>query len=188
MGERFTVIAVDASVSAVSDSAVFDVLFVGTTSGRVLKLYHVDRPSHASSEHATNRFDRFLERDGGRPDSRPVLVESIQALPYDTPVRNLIVVGRRLVVLSDHEVKSLPLHRCASPAAQSCADCVALQDPYCAWDLRSGVCKAHHEPSEEDSDFVQDLTVGRHSACPFETPFLYSNSGKPPKRIKDLQK
>ena len=38
---RFTVIAVDAGVRAVDGASAFDVLFIGTTSGRVLKLYHL---------------------------------------------------------------------------------------------------------------------------------------------------
>ena len=86
-----------------------------------------------------SRFDRFLEEELGRSslraETRPVLVESIQVLPYDIPVRNLIVVEGRLVVLSDHEVKSIPLHRCNTASghsqpdqpAQTCNECVALQ-------------------------------------------------------------
>ena len=89
--------------------------------------------------HSVSRFDRFLEEELGqsslRAETRPVLVESIQVLPYDIPVRNLIVVEGRLVVLSDHEVKSIPLHRCNTATghsrpdqpAQSCNECVALQ-------------------------------------------------------------
>ena len=89
--------------------------------------------------HSVSRFDRFLEEELGRSslraETRPVLVESIQVLPYDIPVRNLIVVEGRLVVLSDHEVKSIPLHRCNTPSGhsqtdqppQTCNECVALQ-------------------------------------------------------------
>lgn len=69
--------------------------------------------------------------------------------PYHTPVRNILVVSssssKKLVVLSDHEVAALPLHRCSAPAAQSCQDCVALRDPYCAWDVQMGLCVDHEK-------------------------------------------
>ena len=32
-----------------------------------------------------------------------------------------------MIVLSDHEVNSVPLHRCDAPALKSCDDCVAFQ-------------------------------------------------------------
>jgi semaphorin 6 len=111
LGERLTVIAVDAGVRSV-DGRVHDLLFVGTTHGRVLKL------AHAVS--------------GNRHAAEPVLIESLQVFPYHVPVRNLLVVRAKqepgkLIVLSDHEVNAIPLHRCEAPAAQSCDDCVALQ-------------------------------------------------------------
>ena len=45
MAERLTVVGVDAGVSAV-DGASYDVIFVGTTSGRILKLAH---PKHGNA-------------------------------------------------------------------------------------------------------------------------------------------
>ena len=111
LGERLTVIAVDSGVRRV-DSRAHDVLFVGTTHGRVLKF-------------ANTVF-------GKKQGSEPVLIESIQVFPYHVPVRNILVVKPKsepgkLIVLSDHEVNSVPLHRCQAPAAQSCDDCVAMQ-------------------------------------------------------------
>ena len=38
MAERLTVVGVDAGVTAVGGGASFDVIFVGTTSGRILRL------------------------------------------------------------------------------------------------------------------------------------------------------
>ena len=63
-------------------------------------------------------------------------------------MRNLLVAKdvpstseKRLIVLSEHEVASLPLHRCSSsPQALTCDECVALRDPYCAWSLDRELC------------------------------------------------
>ena len=46
----------------------------------------------------------------------------------------------RLAVMSDLEVRSLAVQRC--DRAITCADCVALQDPYCAWDIRASRCSS----------------------------------------------
>lgn len=57
----------------------------------------------------------------------PVVIEEIQVFPPNTPVRNLKVVrdnrhaaDGRLVVVSDHEVQALRLHRCYSDKIISC--------------------------------------------------------------------
>ena len=94
------------------DGRTHDILFVGTTHGRVLKIVN--------------------SISGKKTGSEPVLIESLQVFPYHVAVRNILVVHPKsepgkLIVLSDHEVHSIPLHRCQAPAAQSCADCVAMQ-------------------------------------------------------------
>jgi hypothetical protein len=89
----------------------------------------------------------------------------------------------KLVVLSDHDVKSIPLQRCNSHSiTKSCGDCVALQDPYCAWDQYKGECVEHSTVVASDVDFsssfssdsgnlIQQLDTGFHTACP---PDIYS--------------
>ena len=74
-----------------------DILFVGTTHGRLLKL---------SSDSNT-------------------LIEALQVFPYHVPVRNILVADDQIIILSDHEVNAFPLQRCAT--MKSCGDCVALQ-------------------------------------------------------------
>jgi len=83
------------------EGQLFDMVFVGTTHGRVLKLANL----------ITNN-NHFRSND-------PVLIESIQLFPYHIPVRNILVVNSenepgRLIILSDHEVISVPMHRCGS--------------------------------------------------------------------------
>jgi len=41
----------------------------------------------------------------------------------------------RIAVMTEQEIRSFPVQRC--DRATSCQECVALQDPFCAWDIRS---------------------------------------------------
>lgn len=48
-----------------------------------------------------------------------------------------------------------------------CSECVALQDPYCAWDKINGKCKSYGAPRwNDDSVFYQNVATGQHAACP----------------------
>lgn len=102
--ERLTAIAVDPAVPTANGETA-DILFVGTTRGRVLKL-----ASHHGQTH---------------------LVEELQIFPLHVAVNNLLVARGeaevKLVVLSDHEVKSVPVVRCNIRSIRTCGECVALQ-------------------------------------------------------------
>merc|ERR1712156_1184350 len=90
--ERLTAISVDPGVKTPGDDNAdqYDVLYVGTTKGKVFKVI---------SSHSV--FGKY---------PRPVIAEEIQVFPYHVPVKNLQVVNDKLIVVSDHEVKSMPLH------------------------------------------------------------------------------
>ena len=45
--------------------------------------------------------------------------------------------GGHVLVAAAEEIKQFSLYRCGK--AVSCRDCVALQDPYCAWDTSQEV-------------------------------------------------
>jgi hypothetical protein len=85
----------------------------------------------------------------------------------DTGSEETRPVGK-IVVLSDHEVKSVPLQRCASVNIQRCEECVGLQDPYCAWNLQSQRCEDHQTLGRQldGSSLLQSLYTGLHSGCP----------------------
>ena len=61
---------------------------------------------------------------------------------------------------------------CRCSAALTCRSCVALQDPYCAWDTNRGFCASLHEYQDKDSNsvdsvsFVQNVVTGKHVQCP----------------------
>ena len=66
-------------------------------------------------------------------------------------------------------MKSLPLHRCNAVQVQTCSGCVALQDPYCAWNLQTNACVDHRFVADGEgldaSALVQDIFHGKHAAC-----------------------
>merc|ERR1711892_1151661 len=70
-----------------------------------------------------------------------------------------------VVVTGAEEIKSFPLYRCEK--AKNCNDCVALQDPYCAWDVRGEKCEgAQSWAIGSQTAFLQSVPTGRHSSCP----------------------
>lgn len=47
------------------------------------------------------------------------------------------------------------------------SECVALQDPYCAWDKINGKCKSYGASRwNDDTVFYQNVQTGQHAACP----------------------
>uniref|UniRef100_A0A1B6DFY7 Semaphorin-1A n=1 Tax=Clastoptera arizonana TaxID=38151 RepID=A0A1B6DFY7_9HEMI len=147
---RFTTIAVDPQVKAVNGNT-YDVLFIGTDDGRVVKAINVANP----------------DTD---PQIKSIIIEEIQVLRSGSAVKSLNIVrgeeGKdKLLIMSDDTIHSIPLHRCNSMKVTNCSECIRLQDPYCAWDLREKKCVFHLENSNK-RNFVQNVTRGEHSACP----------------------
>ncbi|XP_063220879.1 semaphorin-1A isoform X2 [Bacillus rossius redtenbacheri] len=150
---QFTQIAVDPQIKTPGGKA-YDVLFIGTDNGMVIKAVN------AESADSTDRVNS-------------VVIEEIQVFPRHMAVRGLRVVRDaslpegRLLVIADSEVQALRLHRCYSDKILSCSECVALQDPYCAWDKQSQKCRAVGAPRWSDEKFFyQSIATGVHAACP----------------------
>ena len=77
------------------------------------------------------------------------MIEELQVFEPDVVIKDLKVMGGglagrkslgRLAVMSNGELRSVAVQRC--DRATNCADCVALQDPYCAWDVRASRCSS----------------------------------------------
>nr|CAD7575037.1 unnamed protein product [Timema californicum] len=150
---RFTQIAVDPQIKTPGGKP-YDVLFIGTDNGKVIKAVNAD---------SADTIQRVT----------PVVIEEIQVFPPHMAVRNLKVVrdsnlpDGRLVVVTDNEVQALRLHRCYSDKILSCSECVALQDPYCAWDKQSQKCRAVGAARWSDEKyFYQSIATGVHTNCP----------------------
>ncbi|XP_037562706.1 semaphorin-1A isoform X4 [Dermacentor silvarum] len=142
---RFTYIAVDPQVETVSGKK-YDVLFIGTDTGRVLKAVNVPRQQQSAGGH-------------------PVLVEDVGVF-QGAPVTNLLVhrPQGRLVVVTHSEIQAVPLFGCQRYAA-TCADCVALQDPYCAWDSDRGTCVNPSLRVRKKDSYVQNIEEGWDHRC-----------------------
>ncbi|XP_043209574.1 semaphorin-1A-like isoform X2 [Amphibalanus amphitrite] len=166
---RFTKIAVDPQVQA-ADGTLYDVLFIGTDNGRVLKAVN------AASGSGTVRAE-------------PVLIEELEVLASGAAITNLLVSRQpdappRLIVVTDDEVRALPLHRCGDKALR-CADCVRLQDPYCGWEAAGQRCAPVDSPAwPEGVAVVQNVSHGVHPHCPpspdREPKILYQEATTPP--------
>ncbi|XP_061927760.1 semaphorin-1A isoform X2 [Apis cerana] len=164
---RFTKVAVDPQVKAL-DGKAYDILYVGTDDGRVLKALNTRAPDSLSNV-------------------SQVIVSDVQVLKYGQAIKDLLVVhlageASKLVVFADSEIRAVPLHHCDAPAAATCASCVGLQDPHCAWDATKNLCVAVStklHDSDADKTLFQDIVNGRHKGCGYEpdviaTPVVYS--------------
>ena len=133
-----------------TDGQVYDVMFVGTDRGQVLKMINpVNRTANPTSSPST---------------STVVLVEELQVVPRQEPVLGLQIVAGQLLVTTSDELLQLPLQRCA--VALTCSACVRLQDPYCGWNVLSSKCVSNANfNSMYASEFLQNVTFGRHRQC-----------------------
>jgi len=144
----FTSIDVDAQVTT-PDGSKFDVIFVGTSTGQLLKAVNSLSPK-------------------SRISTRTVIIEEIEVI--SSSIKSVTVINTKkgkghVLVTSAAEIKSFPLYRCEK--AKNCNDCVALQDPYCAWDVREEMCEgAQSWAKGSQAAFLQSIPTGRHSACP----------------------
>ncbi|XP_071446082.1 semaphorin-1A-like isoform X8 [Hetaerina americana] len=153
MQYRFTMIAVDPQVRT-SDGKAYDVLFIGTDDGKVIKAIN------SASYETTKKVN-------------PVIIEEIQVFPINIAIKNLYVVrmsdkieDSKLIVVSDDEIQAIKLHRCSSDKVTSCRECIALQDPYCAWDPQQQLCLAVGSPEwSVGNRFIQNVAVGEHPMC-----------------------
>ncbi len=161
LNERLTVVAVDPQIKTPSGVS-YDVIYAGSTDGKVLKIVSVFEEKQVDEKLVISH--------------KPVIVEEVLAFPNNVPVRNIHVLNdtvdnsRRLVVLSDSEVKSIPLYRCSKYT--NCSSCVALQDPHCAWNSQTRKCVSHGEFRTTDSNLLlQEIFHGHHQSCTEERDF-----------------
>ncbi|XP_026115265.1 semaphorin-3B-like [Carassius auratus] len=92
----------------------YDVMFIGTDIGSVLKVISVPKGSWSNTE---------------------LLLEELQLFKDSSSIISMQISSKRqqLYVGSDTGVVQVPLHRC-SVYGKACAECCLARDPYCAWD------------------------------------------------------
>ncbi|KAJ8265216.1 hypothetical protein COCON_G00143150 [Conger conger] len=108
----FTQIAVDRVGAA---DGQYDVMFIGTDVGTVLKVISVPKESWNNMEE--------------------LLLEELQVFKDSSSIINMQISSKRqqLYVGTDTGLAQVPLHRC-SMYGKACAECCLARDPYCAWD------------------------------------------------------
>uniref|UniRef100_A0A4W4GQP3 Sema domain, immunoglobulin domain (Ig), short basic domain, secreted, (semaphorin) 3bl n=1 Tax=Electrophorus electricus TaxID=8005 RepID=A0A4W4GQP3_ELEEL len=109
---RLTHIAVDRTQA---EDGPYDVLFLGTDIGTVLK--------------------SIVLRSGNSHASEEITLEQLQLFKVPTPITSMEISVKRqsLYVGSQTGVAQVSLHRC-SMYGKACAECCLARDPYCAWD------------------------------------------------------
>ena len=112
LSERLTVIKVDPRISSFERNQTleeYDVLFVGTTTGRILKFV-----SSFASALTTPPVSSFRNEKDANKNLKPklILIESIQLFNYNTPIRNIILHHNtsQVVVQSENEVRNISLN------------------------------------------------------------------------------
>ncbi|XP_017266843.1 sema domain, immunoglobulin domain (Ig), short basic domain, secreted, (semaphorin) 3H [Kryptolebias marmoratus] len=107
---KFSKLLVD-RVEAVDGT--YDVLFIGTDSGLVLKAIHLPR------EHG---------------QSQEVTLEQLQVFQHKSPVTTMTLSKKKWLLVGSREgVSQLALYQCEL-YGQACAECCLARDPYCTWD------------------------------------------------------
>ncbi|XP_013772370.1 semaphorin-1A-like isoform X3 [Limulus polyphemus] len=148
-GYRYTYITVDPQIETV-DGNRYDVLFIGTDNGKVIKVVNAASAS-------------------GDGKVVPVIIEEVTVFQNGAPITSLLVYNSafqfKLVVVSQDEIYSIPLHDCERYAS-TCSDCVGLQDPYCAWDESRQRCTNAGPRGWIRGKFVQNVSHGWDEKCP----------------------
>ncbi|KAM8799887.1 semaphorin-3D-like [Eudromia elegans] len=104
-----------------SESRHYDVLFVGTDDGQVLKVGLASGASQGTEE---------------------ISLEELSVTKVPSPILDMRLSPKRqeLFVSSRHGLLRLSLHRCEL-YGKACADCCLARDPYCTWDGKT--CAPH---------------------------------------------
>ncbi|XP_065543270.1 semaphorin-3B isoform X3 [Lathamus discolor] len=145
MPYTFTCIAVD-RVTATDGH--YDVLFIGTDVGTVLKVVSVPKGSWNHME--------------------PLVLEELQIFQDASPITSLQLSSKRqqLYAGSATALAQLPLHRC-SAYGKACAECCLARDPYCAWD---GTACTRYVPNTKRRFRRQDVRNGDPNMLCSEEP------------------
>ncbi|XP_032819463.2 semaphorin-3A-like isoform X2 [Petromyzon marinus] len=135
VGYRFTQIVVD---RVEADDGHYDVMFIATDVGTVLKVVSVPRQTWQ--------------------DLEEVLLEEIQVFKEPEPILSMEISSKLqyLYIGSSGGLTQLALHRCGV-YGEACAECCLARDPYCAWD---GASCTRYFPSSRRRSRRQDVRNG----------------------------
>ncbi|VFV17357.1 semaphorin-3B isoform X1 [Panthera pardus] len=134
-GYTFTQITADRVAAA---DGHYDVLFIGTDAGTVLKVISVPK--------------------GSQPNGEGLLLEELHVFEDSSAITSMQISSKRhqLYIASRSAVAQIPLHLCAAHG-RACAECCLARDPYCAWD---GAACTRFQPSAKRRFRRQDVRNG----------------------------
>uniref|UniRef100_A0AAY4EBT8 Uncharacterized protein n=1 Tax=Denticeps clupeoides TaxID=299321 RepID=A0AAY4EBT8_9TELE len=132
---QFTQLVVD---RVEAEDGQYDVMFIGTDVGTVLKVVTVPRESWH--------------------DLEEVVLEEMTVFREPTPITamELSTKQQQLYLGSSVGVSQMPLHRC-EVYGKACAECCLARDPYCAWD---GTECSRYFPTAKRRTRRQDIRNG----------------------------
>uniref|UniRef100_A0A4W2E3Q7 Semaphorin 3G n=1 Tax=Bos indicus x Bos taurus TaxID=30522 RepID=A0A4W2E3Q7_BOBOX len=122
-----------------AEDGTYDVIFLGTDSGSVLKVIAL--------------------QGAGSAEPEEVVLEELQVFKVPTPITEMEISVKRqmLYVGSRLGVARLQLHQCETYGS-ACAECCLARDPYCAWDGAS--CTRYLPGSNKRRFRRQDIRHG----------------------------
>ncbi|KAG7272288.1 hypothetical protein CRUP_018586 [Coryphaenoides rupestris] len=132
---QFTQLVVD---RVEAEDGQYDVMFIGTDMGTVLKVVTIPRESWH--------------------DLEEVVLEEMTVFREPTPITamELSTKQQQLYLGSTLGVSQMPLHRC-EVYGKACAECCLARDPYCAWD---GTECSRYFPTAKRRTRRQDIRNG----------------------------
>ncbi|TRY94373.1 hypothetical protein DNTS_018399 [Danionella cerebrum] len=132
---QFTQLVVD---RVEAEDGQYDVMFIGTDLGTVLKVVTIPRESWH--------------------DLEEVVLEEMTVFREPTPITamELSTKQQQLYLGSDLGISQMPLHRC-EVYGKACAECCLARDPYCAWD---GTECSRYFPTAKRRTRRQDIRNG----------------------------
>ncbi|XP_062861162.1 semaphorin-3aa isoform X4 [Trichomycterus rosablanca] len=132
---QFTQLVVD---RVEAEDGQYDVMFIGTDMGTVLKVVTIPRESWHDLEEV-------------------VLEEmTVFSMPTAITAMELSTKQQQLYLGSDMGISQMPLHRC-EVYGKACAECCLARDPYCAWD---GTECSRYFPTAKRRTRRQDIRNG----------------------------
>ncbi|KAL1492772.1 hypothetical protein ABEB36_010971 [Hypothenemus hampei] len=142
---RFTAIVVDPQVRTVNDKT-YDVIYIGTDDGKVLKVVNV----------ATDQT------------AKAFVISDNEVFPRGVAVKQLTLAPGygKVIAVSKGETKLLTLNHCKFIA--TCSECIELRDPHCAWDQVTSLCVSV-DAVTSFRYLVQDIQRGNGSKCKVST-------------------
>ncbi|XP_058521564.1 semaphorin-4B [Ochotona princeps] len=132
----------------------YDVLFLGTSDGRLHKAVRVGAQVH--------------------------VIEELQVFEPGQPVQTLLLDthGGLLYAASYSGVVQVPVANCS--LYQSCGDCLLARDPYCAWNGSSCNPISLYKPELDSRSWIQDVEGANAKVCNTAMPRSSPKAGKKP--------